>query len=150
MSSQTQGRDLEDMWSLDMVPDVRHWWNCHKHFWWMFPPIWHHLQFHQEFQYPPRLQEETWRTCGVLTWLLISDLDETFKDTSDGCSLPSATISKSIRNVHVLLESRKRLGGQEKSDVRTSSQTIRLTVESKCCITKLVSPKSAFLGSPCT
>jgi len=65
MSSWTPGRDLEDRWSLDMVP--------------------------------------------------MSDLDETFTDTSDECFLPSDTISRSIRNVHVLLESMKRHGGQEKS-----------------------------------
>ena len=47
-----------------------------------------------------------------MTWFLMSDLDETFTDTSDGCFLPSDTISRSIRNVHVLLDSRKRLGGQ--------------------------------------
>ena len=42
----------------------------------------------------------------------MSDLDETFTETSDGCPLPSDTISRSIRNVYVLLDSRKRLGGQ--------------------------------------
>ena len=26
---------------------------------------------------PPGLQEETWRTGGVMTWFLMSDLDET-------------------------------------------------------------------------
>ena len=35
MSSLTPGRDLEDRWSLAMVPDVRHWWNFHEHFWYM-------------------------------------------------------------------------------------------------------------------
>ena len=42
-------------------------------------PIWHHLQVHQECQYP---------------------------ETSYVCSLPSDTISKSIRNVSVLVEFR--------------------------------------------
>ena len=37
----------------------------------------------------------------------MSDLDETFTDTSDECFLPSDTISRSIRNVHVLQDSRK-------------------------------------------
>ena len=60
----------------------------------------------------PKLQEETWRTGGVLTWFLMSDLDETFTDTLDRCSLPSDTISRSIRNVYVHLDSMKRLGGQ--------------------------------------
>ena len=55
----------------------------------------------------PGLQEETWRTGGVLTWFLMSDLDQSFTDTSDGCSFPSDTISRFIRNVHVLLDSRK-------------------------------------------
>ena len=50
-----------------------------------------------------------------MTWFLVSDLDETFTDTLDGCSLPSTTIFRFIRNVHVLLESRKRLGGQVES-----------------------------------
>jgi len=45
----------------------------------------------------------------------MSDLDETFTGTSDGYSLPSDTISRSIRNVHVLLDSKKRLGGQVES-----------------------------------
>ena len=32
---------------------------------------------------PPRLQEETWRTGRVLTWFLMSDLNETFIEASD-------------------------------------------------------------------
>ena len=79
-----------------MVPDVRSWWNFHRHFWWMFPPIWHHLQVHQECPCPPQYQEETWSTGGVLTWYLMSDLEETFTDTLDGWSLPSETISWSM------------------------------------------------------
>ena len=136
-----------------MVPDARSWWNFHRHIWWMFPPIWHHLQIHvildsrrrlggqveswhgswcqilmplsQTLQIdvpshltsspgpcPPRLQTpETWWTGGVLTWLLMSDYDKTLSDTYDECSLPSDTISSSIRNVHVL----QRLGGQVES-----------------------------------
>ena len=77
MSSQTPGGDLEDMWSLDMIPDVRCCWNFHWHFWWMNPPIWHHMQVHMENSCPPRIQEEIWRTGKVLSWLLISDLDKT-------------------------------------------------------------------------
>ena len=106
-----------------MVPDVKSWWNFHRHFWWMFPPIWHHPQVHQECPYPPRLQEETWRTGGVLTWFCMSDLDETFTETSDGCSLPSDTISRSIRNVHVLLDSSKGSHPKKKRlNFMTSSQ----------------------------
>ena len=72
-------------------------------------------EFHQEYQCPTRLQEKTWRTGGVLTWFLMSDFDETFIDTLDGCSLSYDTISRSIRNVHDLLDSRKRIGGQVES-----------------------------------
>ena len=39
---------------------------------------------------------------------LLSDLDESFTDASDGCYLPSDTISRSIRNV--LQDSRKKPG----------------------------------------
>ena len=102
---------LEDSWSFDMVPDVRSWWNFHRQLWWMFPPIWHHFLFHQKCPCPP----ETWRTGGVLTWFLMSFLDETFTDTSYGCPLQSDTFSRSIRNVHLLLDFWKRLGKQEKS-----------------------------------
>ena len=125
----------EDRWSLDMVSDVRSWLNFHRHSWWMFHPIWYHIQVHQECPCPPRLQEETWRTCGVLTWFLMSDFDETVTNTSDGYSIPSDTIYRSIRNVHILLESRMRLGGHVLQD-KTSSQTISLIVQSSCYITK--------------
>ena len=81
----------------------------------MFPPIWHHLQVHQKCPCPPELQKETWRTGGILTWLLMSDLHATFTDTSERCSLPSDIISRSIRNVNVLLDSRKKLGVQVES-----------------------------------
>ena len=81
----------------------------------MFPPIWNHLQVHQECPCPPGLQEETWRTGGVLSLFLMSDLDETFTDTYDECSLPVDTIFRSIRYVHDVLDSRKRLGGQVES-----------------------------------
>ena len=86
----------------------------------MFPPIWHHLQVHQECPCPPRLQEETWRKGGVLTWLLMSDHDKTFSDTYDDCFLPSETISSSIRNVHIL----QRLGGQVESWHGSSCQIL--------------------------
>ena len=77
----------------------------------MLSPIWHHLQVHQENPCPPRLQEETWMTGGVLTLFLMSDLDKTFTEGSDVCYLQSGAISKFIENVHVLLDSKKRLGG---------------------------------------
>ena len=79
------------------------------------PPIWHHLKVHQDCPCPPKLQEENWRTGGVLTWFLMSDYYETFTDSSDGCSLLSDPISRSIRNNHLLLDFRKRLGGQGKT-----------------------------------
>ena len=66
---------------------------------------------------PPGLQEDTRRTGGVLTWFLMSDLDKTFTDTSNGCSLPSDTISRSIRNVHVVLDFMKRLGDRWNLDM---------------------------------
>ena len=59
----------------------------------------------------------TWRTGGVLTCFLMSDLDETFTDTSDGCSPTSDTISRSIRNVHVVLDFMKRLGDRWNLDM---------------------------------
>ena len=41
---------------------------------------------------------------------LLSDLDESFTDASDGCYLPSDSISRSIRNRNVLQDSRKKPG----------------------------------------
>ena len=115
MSFKTQGSDLEDRMSLDTVSDYGSWWNFHRRFRWIVPLLWHHLQVHLECPCPSRLREETWRTGGVLTSFLMSVLDETFTDTSEVCSLPSDTISKCFRNIHVLQDSRKRLGGQEES-----------------------------------
>ena len=42
-------------------------------------------------------------TGGVLTLFLMSDLDETFTEASDGYSLQSDAISRVIRNVQFLL-----------------------------------------------
>ena len=111
-SSKTPGRDLEERWSLDRVSDVRSWWNFHRSFWSIIPIIWHHLQVHQESPHPPRLQGETWRTGGVLTRFLILDLDKTFAEASEVWSLSYDTTSRFIRNLHILQDSRKRLGGQ--------------------------------------
>ena len=106
-SSTTPGRDLEDRWSLDKIPDVGSWWN----FQWCFLGIlwtsWHLLQLHQDHPSPPRLQEETWRIGGVLTRFLILDVDETYEHL--------ATISNSIKNIHVLIDSRKINRGLRKS-----------------------------------
>ena len=52
-----------------------------------------------------------------MTWFLMSDLDETFTDTTDECSLPYDTISGSIRNIHVLLESRKKMEDRKSLDM---------------------------------
>ena len=90
--------------SLKQSKQVGSWWNFHRSFRWMLPPIWHHLQIHQECPCPPRLHKETWRTGGVLTRFLMSDLDETFTDTS--CE---------YFHVYFLLDSGKKHGGQEKS-----------------------------------
>ena len=73
------------------------------------------------------------------------DLYETFADTSDGCSIPSDTISRSIKNAHDLLDSRQRVGGQGKSghgsessnyQDKTDYQTFSLIVEPNCYKTK--------------
>ena len=62
---------------------------------------------------PLRHQEETWMTSGVLTWFLMSDLDETFTESSDGyCLKPNQT----IRNQTEL--------------------SLSLIVETICCISK--------------
>ena len=111
-SSKTPGRYLEDRWSLDRVCDVGSRWNFHISFWMMIPIIWHQLQVHQEPPCPPRLQEETWRTGGVLTGFLMLDLDETFTEASEGWPLSSDTNSRFIRNLHVFQHSMKLLGGQ--------------------------------------
>ena len=102
MSSKTPGRDLEDRWSLDRVPEVGSWYNFHRSFQWMLPHVWHYLQVHQKSPCPPRLQKETKRTGGVLTGFLKLNLDVTFTEASYGCSLLSDTISRFIRNLHVL------------------------------------------------
>ena len=111
MSSKTPGRDLEDRWSLDIVSVVGSSWNFHRSFWRMIPIIWHNVQIHQEPPYPPRLQEETWRTGGVLTGFLMLDLEA----ASEGWSLTSDTNSRFIRNLHVFQHSMKLLGGQGES-----------------------------------
>ena len=94
---------------------VGSWWNLHRSFLWMLPPIWHHLQVHQECPCPPKLQEEILRIGGFIRWSQISILDKTFTEASDRCSIPYNTTSRSIRNVHVLLNSKKRFGRQVES-----------------------------------
>ena len=59
----------------------------------------------------PILQEETLMIDVVLTNFPMWDLDETFSKASLGYYGYPDTISSSIRNLHVLQDSRKRLGG---------------------------------------
>ena len=80
LSSKTSGRDLEDRWILDEVPDVGSLWNFQKSFLGTLWLSWYHFQLHQEHSCPPRLQEETWRIGGVLMRFLMLDLDETFRE----------------------------------------------------------------------
>ena len=49
-------------------------------------------------------------TGRVLTWSLMSDLDETFTENSE-------TISRSLRNVHILQDSRKDLNDRLSLDM---------------------------------
>ena len=76
------------------ISDVGSWWNFQISFCRMITIIWHHPQVYQEPPFPPRLQEETWRTDGVLTRFLILDLDETFTEASEWWSLSYDTSSK--------------------------------------------------------
>ena len=69
----------------------------------MFFLIWDHHQVRQEPPCPPRPQEETWRTGGVLTGFLMSNIHETFRETSLGCSHPSETITRCIILLHQIL-----------------------------------------------
>ena len=66
MSSKIPGRDLEDRWSLDRVPDVKSWWKFPRSFQRMLPPVWQHLKVHHEPPCPPRFQEETQRIGAAL------------------------------------------------------------------------------------
>ena len=100
---------------VNKVSDVGSWWIFQISFWRMIPIIWHHLQVHQEPPCPPRLQEETWRTGGVLTGFLMLDLDETFTEASEVLSLSYDTTSRFIRNLHILQDSRRRLEGPVES-----------------------------------
>ena len=102
---------------LDWVPDDGSWWNFQGSYSWVLPIFSHHLQVHQEHTCPPRLQEGTWRTGGVLTGFLMIDLYETWnwKVASQGCSTSSDTISRSVRNLHILKVPSWSLGGHEGS-----------------------------------
>ena len=57
---------------------------------------------------PGRELEDRWSLEGFL----MVNLDENFTEASNDCSLLSDTITRFIRNIHVLQDSRKRLKGQ--------------------------------------
>ena len=110
--------------------------------------IWHYLQAHQEPQCPPRLQEETKRTGEFLTGFLMSNLDETFTEVSKWCPLLSDTISRFIRNLHVLQDSRKRLRGQVES-WQGSWRSILMKISQKLPMTapSYPTPSPGLLGT---
>ena len=66
MSSKTLGGILEDRRSLDRLFVNQSTSNLQETFLGIVQPSWHHLQVCQEHPCPPRLQEDTWRTGGVL------------------------------------------------------------------------------------
>ena len=80
---------MNDSNCFDKVTDVGSWWNFQRCFLRMIPIIWYQLHVHQEPKWPPWLQEETWRTGGVLTGFLMLDLDETFTEASERLFLMS-------------------------------------------------------------
>ena len=86
-----------------------------KLIWLLILTFTYHIQHHQEPPCPPRLQEETWRTGWALMRFLLMDIDEIFRKASLLYCLTSDTIKKVVRNLHVLQDSRKRLGGQAES-----------------------------------
>ena len=98
-----------------MVPEVVSWSNIQRSFLKKLPPIWHHFQVHLISPCPLILQEETWRTGGVLAEFLICYLNENFKEASKWCFLLSDPISRFIWNLHVLQDSMKRLRGKVES-----------------------------------
>ena len=83
-----------------------------KLIWLLILTFTYHIQHHQEPPCPPRLQEETWRTGWALMRFLLMDIDEIFRKASLLYCLTSDTIKKVVRNLHVLQDSRKRLGEQ--------------------------------------
>jgi len=94
-----------------MVPDVGFWWNFQSNFIGLIHVIWHHLQVRQEHPCPPRLKEGTWRTSKVMTGFLMLESEEIFTATKHVWYMSYDTISRFVRNLHVLQDSRKGLGG---------------------------------------
>merc|ERR1712240_169026 len=115
MSSKTPGGDLEDRRSLDRLFLNQSSSNLQEIVLGIFQPFQHHLQVSQEHPCPPRLQEETWRTEGVLTGFFSTNHRQTCRELSLVYFNPSNTISMCLRNILVLQDSRRRLGGQEES-----------------------------------
>ena len=134
-SSKTPGRDLEDRWSLDRVCDIGSWWNFLRSFWMMIPIIWHTLQDSREGLGG---KVESWQ--GFWCWFLMKLSQKLLKydpyhmtppPGSSGISTSSKTpgrdledrwsldrvsaVSKFFRNLHILQDSRQRLGGQVES-----------------------------------
>ena len=54
-------------------------------------------KYHTSPIYKTKYRNVHLTTDWFLTWFLMSDLDETYTDTSDGCSLPSDTIYSSFQ-----------------------------------------------------
>ena len=115
MSSQIPRRDLEDRLSHYGVSVDGSWWNFQESIFIMLFNIWHHQKSCQECPSSSRLQEETWRTGWVLMGFLLLHPDKIFRKASLLYSLTSDTIIKVVRNVHVLPDSKKRLGLQDES-----------------------------------
>ena len=105
MSSKTPGGNLEDRRSLDRLFLNQSLSNLQEIFLGIFQPFQHHLQVSQEHPWPPRLQEETWRTGRVLTGFLSTNQLQTCRKHSWGWFNPFDTISKCLRNIHVLQDS---------------------------------------------
>merc|ERR1711973_452240 len=115
LSSKTPGGDLEDRRSLDRLFLNQSSSNLQGTFLGIFQPFQHHLQVSQEHPCPPRLQEETWRTGGVLTGFFSTNHCQTCRKYSLVYFNPSNTISKCLLSILGLQDSRRRLGGQEES-----------------------------------
>ena len=124
MSSKTPVGVLEDRQSLDWLLHAQSSWKLHTMLLAIFQVIWHHLQVCQEHPSPPRLLVESWRTSRVLTNFYMSNHLEIFTQ----CFWPSFklfdTISKCVRNIHVLHDSCWSLGGHTKSWLTCTCQII--------------------------
>ena len=112
----------------------------------------HQLQLHQEPPWPPRIQEETWRIGGVLKSFLLFVLDENFSKASDEYFEDPDTIPRSIKNIHVLQDSRKRLRGYMKSWLFSIYQismklSVKLPRDNLCTLTQSPTTSRTSLSS---